>query len=130
MHRMFLLALVLSLSIGCAESVAGGREVISPEGADTGRPFSPAIRSGDFVFVSGAIGIEAGSRSTAGIEEQTRGTLKNIGAVLKAAGLGFSDVVSSNVYLADARHYDGMNGAYREVFPEMRLREQRSRPKS
>ena len=118
MRRMFLLALILGLSIGCAESVAGGREVISPEGTDTGRPFSPAIRSGDFLFVSGAIGIEAGSRSTAGIEDQTRGTLENIGTVLKAAGLDFSDVVSSNVYLADARHYDGMNDVYRVVFPE------------
>lgn len=118
MRRMFLLALILGLSIGCAESVAGGREVISPEGTDTGRPFSPAIRSGDFLYVSGAIGIEAGSRSTAGIEDQTRGTLENIGTVLKAAGLDFSDVVSSNVYLADARHYDGMNDVYRVVFPE------------
>jgi reactive intermediate/imine deaminase len=118
MRRVFLLALVLTLSIGCAESVAGGREIISPEGSDTGRPFSPGIRAGEFVFVSGAIGIEAGSRSVARIEEQTRGTLENIGSVLEAAGLHFSDVVSANVYLSDARYYDGMNAVYREFFPE------------
>jgi reactive intermediate/imine deaminase len=117
MQRLSLLALSLILSIGCLESVAAGREIISPEGSDAGRPFSPGIRSGGFVYVSGAIGIEAGSERVAGIEAQTQRTLENIGSVLEKAELGFSDVVSANVYLADARHYDGMNAVYRKFFP-------------
>jgi 2-iminobutanoate/2-iminopropanoate deaminase len=115
---MLLLALILALSIGCAESVAGGREVISPEGSDLGRPFSPGIRSDNLVYVSGAIGIDPGAEGFSDITQQTRNTMENIGAVLKTAGLEFSDVVSANVYLSDARHYDGMNRAYREFFPE------------
>jgi 2-iminobutanoate/2-iminopropanoate deaminase len=70
------------------------------------------------VFVSGAIGIEPGSTDIVGIHQQTKGNLENLGDVLKAAGLGFEDVVSANVFLADARHYDGMNEVFREFFSE------------
>jgi len=115
---MFLLALILALPTGCAESVAGGREIISPEGADMGRPFSPGIRSGNYVFVSGAIGIEPGAENVTGIGGQTRRTLEYIGSVLEEAGLDYPDVVSANVYLSDARHYDGMNEVYRQFFPD------------
>ncbi len=120
MRRCFLLAMFSTFSMICcgAALVAGQREVISPEASDMGRPFSPGIRSGEFVFVSGAIGMEPGSRSVAGIEGQTRETLERIGSVLKAAGLDFPDVVSANVYLSDARHYDGMNKAYLQFFPQ------------
>ena len=119
MRLEFLLTLLLAfLAAACAEYTAGQREIIRPDGSETGRPFSPGIRSGDFVFVSGAIGIDPGVRSSAGIEEQTRVTLERIGSVLNAAGLDFSDVASANVYLSDARHYEGMNNVYRSFFPK------------
>ena len=116
MLRVLFSLLVLTLTSGCAESAS--RKIIAPKGADLTRPFSPGIRSGNFVFVSGAIGIEPGSTNIVGIQQQTRVNLENLGAVLKEAGLGFEDVVSANVFLADARHYDGMNEAFREFFPE------------
>jgi reactive intermediate/imine deaminase len=84
-----------------------------------GLPFSAGILSGDFLFLSGAIGNEPGSLTTPGdIEAQTRQTMKNLAAVLEAAGMDFSHVVSSNVFLSDTRHFPAFNKVYRTYFPK------------
>ncbi len=97
----------------------GQREVIAPEGASSTLPFSPGIRSGDFLYLSGAIGTRAGSGLEAGIEAQTRQTFENLRAVLDKAGMDFSHVVSSSVFLTDSRHFQTMNGIYRSYFSEL-----------
>jgi len=58
----------------------------------------------------------SGKIVSGGIEAQTKKTLENIGAILKAGGMDFKDVVSVNVYLADARDFEAMNKIYRPVF--------------
>jgi len=96
----------------------GEKKVIAPPGTAQNFPFSPAIAAGDFVYLSGSVASVPGSTSLPqGIEAQTRQTLDNLGVLLKAAGLDFSDVVSANVFLSDMRYYDGMNTAYRNFFP-------------
>ncbi|MGP0564931.1 MULTISPECIES: RidA family protein [unclassified Nitrospina] len=81
-------------------------------------PYQQAIRAGQFVFTSGQIALDpkSGEFLSGEIEEETERTLENIGAILKAAGLGFEDVVKANVYLADMNHFARMNGVYEKYF--------------
>jgi enamine deaminase RidA (YjgF/YER057c/UK114 family) len=53
-----------------------------------------------------------------GVEAQARQVLTNLGAVLTELGIGFDRVVRTNVYLSDIAHFDAVNRAYREFFPE------------
>ncbi len=109
--------LLLLLLSGLAVSVtAAERKVISPGGPD-GLPFSLGILSGDFLYLSGSIGTKPGSRELPdGIEAQTRQTMDNLASTLKAAGMDFSNVVQSTVYLSDSRHFRAFNEAYRTYF--------------
>ena len=81
--------------------------------------FSPGIMAGDSLYCSGA-----GSRDPKtgehpeGFEAQVKQSMENLGAVLKAAGLGFSDVVNSNVYLTDIKNFQAMNKVYKTYFPK------------
>ncbi|MFQ5480425.1 MAG: RidA family protein [Thermodesulfobacteriota bacterium] len=81
-------------------------------------PYSQAVRAGGFLFLSGAIPIDAASGKliTGGIEVETRSVLTNISAVLAAAGLGLEDVVKTTVYLSDIKLFERMNKVYGEFF--------------
>lgn len=80
-------------------------------------PYSQAVLSGEYVFVSGNVGIDPASGALSdGIEGQTRQTLKNIGALLAEAGCDFSDVVKSTCFITDA-DFAAFNDVYREFFP-------------
>ncbi len=81
-------------------------------------PYSQAIRAGDFVFLSGQIPLDpATGRIVAdGITDQTHQVLKNLGAVLDAAGASYSRVVKTTVYLADMSEFNAMNQVYAEYF--------------
>ena len=71
-----------------------GKEVITVPNAPK-LPFSPAIRAGDYIFVSGQVGfIDAGGKEVKGIEAQTRQCLENIKQVLEAAGSSLNEVVT------------------------------------
>ncbi len=80
-------------------------------------PYSQAIDTGAFVYASGQIPInpETGEIPV-GIEEQTAQALKNVGAILAAAGLDYSNVVKTTVFLADMAHFAAMNGVYASFF--------------
>lgn len=98
---------------------AGEKKIITLEGMDVGLPFSPAVLSGDFLYLSGQIGNVPGTFELRnGIEAQVRQTMENLETVLEAAGMDFSRVVSSNVYLSDARHFGAMNEIYKTYFSE------------
>jgi 2-iminobutanoate/2-iminopropanoate deaminase len=81
-----------------------------------GAPYSQAIRAGDFVFVSGQVGMRPGETTPVGdsIEEQTEQTLANIGAILEAAGSGLDRLVKTTVYLTTLDNFQGMNETYRK----------------
>ena len=81
-------------------------------------PYSPAVRAGDFVYVSGQVPRDQRSGELLGatIEEQSQGTLANLRRVLEAAGASMEDVVSVIVYLADEDDWGAFNAVYREAF--------------
>jgi 2-iminobutanoate/2-iminopropanoate deaminase len=81
-------------------------------------PYSQAIRAGDFVFLSGQIPLdpETGKIAGDGIVDQTHQVLKNLGAVLTAAGASYSKVVKTTVYLADMSEFNAMNQVYADYF--------------
>ena len=81
-------------------------------------PYSQAIRAGEFVFLSGQIPLDPDSGRIAGdgIVDQTHQVLKNLGAVLAAAGASYSQVVKTTVYLADMSEFNAMNQVYAEYF--------------
>ncbi len=81
-------------------------------------PYSQAIRSGDFVFVSGQIAIDPKtSRIVAGgIEAQTVQVLKNIKNILESVNLSLSDVVKTSVFLSDISNFLAFNSVYSKYF--------------
>ncbi len=82
-------------------------------------PFSPAVKAGPFVFVSGQIAMgDNGELVPGGIEAQTRQTLKNVEQALALAGCTLKDVVKSTVWLDDARDFWTFNQVYAEFFSE------------
>ncbi len=91
--------------------------IIMPNMAD--RPFSAAVRAGDFTFVSGQEGhVDAQGNPVERIEAQTRQCLEKIKQVLQAAGSSLSDVVKVTVFLANADDFAKMNEVYRDYFPK------------
>ena len=96
-------------------------ERLTPHGSPAPRgSYSPAVRAGDFVFVSGQLPIDAASNRivSASVAEQTRQTIENLKTVLSAAGAGLADVVKCSVFLADIRDFAAMNEVYAEFFGE------------
>ena len=85
-------------------------------------PFHPAVRAGDFVYVSGQVPKDANGNMVAGtIEEETRAALEAVKQVLADAGCTMEDVVKVTAFLEDARDFGRYNGVFREFFPEGRI---------
>ena len=81
-------------------------------------PYSQAIRSGPFLFVSGQIALDpaTGAMVDGDITAQTHQVLKNLNAILEAAGTSLDRVVRTTVYLADLADFSAMNGVYASYF--------------
>lgn len=83
-----------------------------------GAPYSQGVMAGDLLYLSGNIGTDpATGKPPAAFADATRQSLDNLGRVLKAAGLGWEDVVKVNVYVKDMGRYDEFNGIYASVLP-------------
>lgn len=95
------------------------REVITVPNAPK-YPFSPAIKAGDYIFVSGQGGFEDPDTGKAveGIEDQTRLCLENIKRVLEAAGSSLDDVVKVTVFLGNVDDFARMNEVYQSYFSQ------------
>lgn len=95
------------------------KEAISPGRAPMGLPFSPGIKLGGFLFVSGQGPIgENGKVEPGDVRAQTRKTLENFRKVVEAAGSTMEDVVQTTVYLKDLGDFAGMNEAYSSFFSD------------
>ena len=80
-------------------------------------PYSQAVKAGSFIFCSGQIPLTSQGELIAGdIKAQTRQALKNLQAVLEAAGLSLDNVVKTTVYLSDIQNFAEFNEAYGEFF--------------
>ncbi|MGI2294526.1 RidA family protein [Paenibacillus sp. GXUN7292] len=83
-------------------------------------PFSQALRAGDFVYVSGQVGVDPQTRQVAGstIEEQTAQALRNIETILQAAGLTLDHIVKMNAFLSKYEDFPGYNRTYSEMIKQ------------
>ena len=81
-------------------------------------PYSQAIQAGDTVYISGQIAIDpsTGDLITSSIEEETHQVLKNVGAILDAAGLSYENVVSCSVFIKDMELFGRINAVYTTYF--------------
>ena len=79
-----------------------------------GAPYSQGIAHGDLVFVSGQLGIDPGGGHVVegGISEQTEQVMKNLSAILEAAGSSLGNVVKATIFLADLGDFQAMNEVY------------------
>ena len=96
-------------------------ERISPPGVPAPRgPYSPAVRAGEFIFVSGQVPIDPATQQlvSGDIGAETRRVLENIRQILAGCNATMSDVVKCNVYLADGKDFAAMNAVYAEFFGE------------
>src|SRR3954470_23433762 len=84
-------------------------------------PFSSAVRVGDILYLSGAIGRGPDGKPPEGIEAQTRATMDDIGNTLKLAGLGYDDIFHCTVFLSDMKNWAAFNQVYLTYFPDGRL---------
>lgn len=95
------------------------REAIIAKDAPFGAgPYSPAIRAGDFLFLSGIGALHPQTHEIIGsdIVEQTRWTMTNIEAILTAAGATLNNVVKMDVYLQNPKDYEAFNRVYEGYF--------------
>lgn len=82
-------------------------------------PYSQAVELNGTLFVSGQIPVNPSTGEIPqGIEAQTRQVLKNIGAILEAAGLTYNDVVKTTVMIANMADFAAMNAVYAEFFTQ------------
>jgi 2-iminobutanoate/2-iminopropanoate deaminase len=79
-----------------------------------GAPYNQAIRLGDLVFVAGQLGVVLDTNALAGptVEEQTEQTMRNLAAVLEAAGSSLDKLVKTTVFLVDLADFPRMNEVY------------------
>ena len=97
------------------------KEIVATERAPRAiGPYSQAVRSGNFLFASGQIPIDpaTGEFVAGGIAEQTEQVMRNVSAILEAAGAGLQQVVKTTVFLADMEDFTAMNEVYGRFFGE------------
>jgi 2-iminobutanoate/2-iminopropanoate deaminase len=94
-------------------------ERMSPPGVPVPRgPYSPAVRAGDFIFVSGQVAVDPATNQVqlGDIRHETRLVLTNIQRILEGCGASLADVVRCGVFLADGNDFAAMNEVYSEFF--------------
>jgi 2-iminobutanoate/2-iminopropanoate deaminase len=96
------------------------KKAVFPEGATILGAYSPGLISGGFLFISGQVGRAPDGTLGATIEEQTKQTIENMGAILRAAGCDFKDVVKATVFITKSEYFLPFNTIYSEYFPEPR----------
>ncbi|MGQ9502894.1 MAG: RidA family protein [Anaerolineae bacterium] len=96
------------------------RRIITTEQAPSAiGPYSQGVQAGNLIFTAGQGPVDpaTGQLIAGSIEEQTRQTLRNIEAILAAAGCTMADVVKTTVFLVDMSDFKAMNSVYAEFFP-------------
>ena len=96
-------------------------KIATPNAPQAIGPYSQAIRLGDFLFVSGQIAIDPQTADIieGDIEAQTEQVLKNIAAIIDAAGMSLQDVVKCTCFLKDMNDFVRFNGVYEKYFGEI-----------
>tara|TARA_B000000557_G_scaffold190022_1_gene155747 strand:+ start:574 stop:1017 length:444 start_codon:yes stop_codon:yes gene_type:complete len=116
--KHLLITIVVVLLVGCAHGTVPRKAITSDNAPAALGPYSPGVQVGEFLFLSGQIGLnpESGKLVEGGIKEQTKQVLDNLGAVLKEAGMDYENVVRATVYLSDMNNFQSMNSVYSGYF--------------
>lgn len=117
MKKMLALLCAVIL-IGCAPTSFEKTIISSPDAPAAIGPYSQAVRVGQFLYLSGQLGMDpaTGDFVEGGIETQARQALTNQKAVLKEAGFTLEDVVQCQVFVTDMNDYPRFNAVYQEFF--------------
>ncbi len=100
-------------------TIKGGNSLPKQTFGTSHVPLSPAVRAGDFVYISGQVPVGSdGIVVKGGITEQTEQVLANVRAALALAGCTLDDVVKTTVWLEDARDFGAFNAVYGRHFPQ------------
>jgi len=91
-----------------------------PVGAAPVGPYRPVVRAGDWLVVSGQLGLLDGSLVAGGVSAQLTQAIANVGAHLAGQGAGLADVVKTTVFLTDIADFAVVNEAYVAAFGEHR----------
>lgn len=99
---------------------AATRQIVRPEGSSPSSLYSPVVRSGDVLYLSGALGFDPETGELpGGVAAQTRQAMENVRRRLEAAGAGLDDLLKCTVLLADIEEYGAMNEVYRTFFRDV-----------
>ena len=124
MRQLLTLAAVMFATTASAQTPAAPPAVEyfpAPAVQDRPAPFSSAVRVGDVMYLSGAIGITPDGKLPETFEGQARQTMENIGSALKARGLGWGDVFKCTVFIADMKNWPAFNAVYVPYFQPGKL---------
>lgn len=83
-------------------------------------PYTPIVRAGDWLVVSGQLGLRDGDLVGGGVQEQLRQALENLAGLLSGEGASLADVVKTTVFLRHMDDYDRMNEVYVDAFGDHR----------
>lgn len=115
--------LALALMLVPAALAAQQPEYLQPYGPPT-RPFSPAVKVGNVLYLAGQVGTSANASGNTvvpgGIEAETKQVMTNIKDVLEKSGSDLDHVVKCTVFMADMKEWDAMNGVYKTFFKNSR----------
>ena len=106
---------------GCEGSVALNKQAVTSAGsAPAIGPYSPALRVGQFLFLSGQIPLDPASGQVVGgdIRAQATRVLENMGELLQAGGASYSNVVRTTIFLADMSDFAAVNEIYAKYFSQ------------
>jgi len=117
--RLLALALLgISAMANASDTKSGVQRIGEPTLNGTRLPFSTAVRAGDTVYLSGALGITPDGKLADGLDAQARLAMDNLGAALRSAGLGWGDVAKCTVMLDDMADWPAFNKVYVTYFPD------------
>lgn len=94
------------------------REIINtPKAPAAVGPYVQGIKTGDTIYVSGQLGIDvAAGKLPATVEEQAHCSMKNVGAILAAAGANYNQIVKTTIFLQDMNDFGKVNEIYQSYF--------------
>lgn len=112
------MTLVLLFTVTMMTLAQSPKQIVR-SGPDLGLPFSPAVKAGGLIYVSGTVAVDARGQLVGGdIKAQTKQALDNIEAVLKAAGSSLANAASVMVYITSAGDFAAMNDVYKGYWPK------------
>lgn len=117
--RIFALLSLFSLLVH-VPLPAQTKQPVNPKDFNPAGPYSASILSGGTLYISGTVGRDKAGKYPEEFEAEMKQALENIGNILKAAKMDFSNAVTVTVYLTDMTLFERMNKVYLEAFPEPR----------